>query len=86
MSFSVFMIFLHGNNILNTPFTHKTTAPRILWCFSFFFSKKKTSMTPCFHKDFWEINVLIQNKNQIGVCSNKQLLENSSDILTLKKT
>jgi hypothetical protein len=56
--------------------THKTTAPRILWCFSFFFSlQKKTSMTPCFHKEFWEIKVLIQKQNQIGVCSNKQVLK-----------
>jgi hypothetical protein len=32
-------------------------------------------MIPCFHKDFWEIKVLVQNKNQIGVCSNKQVLK-----------
>jgi hypothetical protein len=32
-------------------------------------------MTPRFHKDFWEIKVLIQNKNQIGVCFKKQVLE-----------
>jgi hypothetical protein len=43
--------------------------------FPFFLSKKKTSMTPCFHKDFWKIKVLIQNKNQIGVCSKKQVLK-----------
>jgi hypothetical protein len=77
MWFSVFMMYLHANNILSTPFTHKTTTPRIFWCFPFFSSpkKKKTSMTPYFHKDFWEIKVLIQNKNQIGVCSNKQVLK-----------
>jgi hypothetical protein len=32
-------------------------------------------MIPCFHKDFWEIKVLIQNRNQIGVCSNKNVLK-----------
>jgi len=42
----------------------------------FLFSlKTKLRMIPCLHKDFSEIKVLIQNKNQIGVCSNKKVLE-----------
>jgi hypothetical protein len=46
---------------MQITYAHKTTASRILWCFPFFFlsKKKTTSMTPCFHKDFWEIKVLI---------------------------
>ena len=81
----VFSFFcVHANNILSTPLYLQNHYAKNLWaCFSFF---PKQQATLCFHKDFWEINVLIQNKNQIGVCSNKQVLENSSDILTLKKT
>ena len=70
------LLLFHANNtpIQAHPFTHKITAPRIIWYLPLF-SKKKLRMIPCLHKDFSEIKVLIQNKNQIGVCSNKKVLE-----------
>ena len=39
--FFVFMMCLHANNTLSTLYTHKTTAPRIVWCFPFFSLPKK---------------------------------------------
>jgi hypothetical protein len=42
-------------------------------------------MIPCFYKDFWEIKVLIQNRNQIGVFFKQTSSINSSDILTIQK-
>ena len=74
-----FMLF-HANNTLSTLCTHKTTTPRILWCFSLF--SQKTSMTPCFHKDFWEIKVLIQKQKSNWCLFRQTSSKNSSDILT----
>jgi len=37
---------------LSTLFTHKTTAPRILWCFPFFFSFLKNKHNPMFSQGF----------------------------------
>jgi hypothetical protein len=61
MCFSVFMMYLHTNNILSTPLYSQNHCTKNSLVFSLFLSpKKKTGMTPCFHKDFWEIKVLIQ--------------------------
>jgi len=71
-SWCTFMQITYWTHLLLT----KPLYQEFFGVFPFFLSqKKKTSMTPCFHKDFWEIKVLIQNKNQIGVCSNKQVVK-----------
>jgi hypothetical protein len=68
-------VFLYKQHTyISTPFTQKTITPRILWCVPLFF-KTYIHMILYFHKDFWEIKLLIQNRNQTYVCSNKQVLE-----------
>jgi hypothetical protein len=42
---------------------------------------KTTSMTPCFHKDFWKIKVYYKNRNHFDVCPKQTSSENSGDSL-----
>jgi len=58
---------------MSTPFTHKTTTPRILLCVSIC---PKTMYDLMFAQGFLRNQSLnIKSKSQIGVCSNKQVLK-----------
>jgi hypothetical protein len=63
-----FLLLSHANNTLSIIFTRKTTG-----VFPFF--PPKQCMISHVHKVFLGIQILVQNRNHIGVCSNKQVLE-----------
>jgi len=76
-----FMLF-RAHNTLGTPFTHKITTPRILWCVSFF---PKNMHDPMFSQGFLE-NQSFNTKWKSNWCLFQQINSgNSSDIMILRK-
>jgi hypothetical protein len=62
-----FFLLFHANNTQSIIFTHKTTSV-------FPFLPKTMHDLTC-SQGFLKIQSLVQNKNHIGVCLNKQVLE-----------
>jgi len=63
-----FLLPFHANNTLSLNFTHETTD-----VFPFF--PPKLCIDHTCSQGFLGIQSLVQNRNHIGVCSNKQVLE-----------
>jgi len=71
----VFSFFcVHANNILSTPLYLQNHYAKNLWaCFSFF--PKQQAWPYVFTRIFGKSKFSTKNRNHVGVCSNKQVLE-----------